>query len=169
MKRSAIIMMTVLLAYATPVHAQEAVVAVENAEELFTSPDPRLHANKQVVYHIIRDLLEAGQWNRASEYISEEYIQHNPNAQSGLAPVVHYFTNILKVEPQPLPDRLGMPIVAVVAEGDLVIVLYRRTVEDAGHPGGSYTTTWFDSWRIENGKATQHWDPALLGEAPDLR
>ena len=169
MKRSAVIAMLALSVSVAPLHAQEAVVAVETAEELFTSADPQLHANKQVVYHIIRDLIEAGHWERAGEYISDDYIQHNPNAQSGLAPVIEYFTKVLKVEPKPLPDKLGLPIVAVTAEGDLVTVLYRRTVEDPDHPDGGYTTTWFDTWRIENGKAAQHWDPALLGESPNLR
>ncbi len=45
-------------------HAQEAVVAAPDAEALFTSPDPKLHANKQVVYRIIRELLEANHWTR---------------------------------------------------------------------------------------------------------
>lgn len=31
------------------VHAQEAVVVSDNPEALFTSPDPKLNANKQVV------------------------------------------------------------------------------------------------------------------------
>lgn len=36
-----------------------------DAEALFTSPDPGLHANKQVAYAIIRELLEAGHWDPA--------------------------------------------------------------------------------------------------------
>lgn len=149
--------------------AQEAVTAAPNAEALFTSPDPQLHANKQVVYHIIRDLLEAGHWDKADLYISEEYIQHNPNARSGRAAVVDFFTKVLGVKPRPIPDRLGMKITSVTAEGDLVIVTYPRTVKDPKHPAGGYSTTWFDMWRIKDGKAVEHWDPALVGEAPDLR
>ena len=26
--------------------------------------------------------------------------------------------------------------------------------------GNAYTTTWFDMWRIKDGKADEHWDPA---------
>ena len=33
-----------------PVRAQEPVTGVADPESLFTSPDPKLHANKQVVY-----------------------------------------------------------------------------------------------------------------------
>lgn len=146
-------------------HAQEAVTPSPNAEALFTSPDPQLHANKQVAYRIIRELLEAGQWDRADRYLTERYIQHNPNAPSGRDAVVQFFTGVLKVKPRPLPERISTPIVAVMAEGDLVTVLYPRTVNG---PTGRYTTTWFDTWRIRDGKADEHWDPALKGESPDL-
>lgn len=140
-----------------------------NPDALFTSPDPVLNANKQVVYRILRDLLDAGQWDKADELLSEEYLQHNPNAQSGRAAVVDYFTKVLKVKPRPTPERLNMKVIAVLAEGDLVTVLYPRTVSDPNAPGGTYMTTWYDTWRIKGGKAVEHWDPALLGEAPDLR
>jgi predicted SnoaL-like aldol condensation-catalyzing enzyme len=148
-----------------PARAQEAVLPAADAERLFTSDDPRLHANKQVVYHIIRDLLEAGHWDRADRYLTERYIQHNPNAASGRAAVVRYFVEVRKVKPRPIPQRLGTPIVAVVAEGDLVTVMYPRVVRS---PQGTYTTTWYDTWRIVDGKADEHWDPALKGEAPEL-
>lgn len=151
------------------VQAQEAVVVSDNPETLFTSPDPKLKANKQVVYRIILELLEAGQWDKASQYIADDYIQHNPNAQSGLKPVIYYFTQVLKVKPKPIPAKISMKIANVVAEGDLVVVTYARTEKDPLDPSKTYSTTWFDMWRIEDGKAAEHWDPALLNEAPDLR
>jgi predicted SnoaL-like aldol condensation-catalyzing enzyme len=98
--------------------------------------------------------LESGHWHRADQYLSEEYIQHNPNAPSGRAPVVKFFTEILKVEPKPVPEKTQMKITSVTAEGDLVIVTYPRTVTDPKHPKGQYTTTWFDMWRIVDGKST---------------
>ena len=140
--------------------AQDAVVPAPDAEALFTSPDPRLNANKQVAYHIVRDLLEANHWELADQFLTERYIQHNPNAKSGRAGVVSFFTEVLKVTPGPIPDHLKTPIVAVVAEGDLVTVVYPRTVQNAADPTKSYTTTWFDMWRIKDGKADEHWDPA---------
>jgi predicted SnoaL-like aldol condensation-catalyzing enzyme len=152
-----------------PAVAQEPVTAASNAEKLFTSPDPKLHANKQVAYHIIRDLLEAGHWDMADQFLSEEYVQHNPNAASGREAVVKYFIEVLKVEPKPIPEKLSMPITSVTAEGDLVVVTYPREVKDPKHPNGGYSTTWFDMWRIVDGKAVEHWDPALVGESPDLQ
>lgn len=150
------------------VHAQEHVRGAADTESLFTSPDPTLHANKQVALRIVRDLLEAGHWHRAGEYLTERYIQHNPNAASGRAAVVDYFVNVRKVQPRPVPERISTPITAVIAEGDLVTVMYPRVVRDRQDPGRSYTTTWYDTWRIVGGKADEHWDPALKGESPDI-
>ncbi len=145
---------------ATAVRAQEAVVAASDPESLFTSPDPKLHANKQVVYGIIRDLLEANHWDKADQYLTERYIQHNPNAASGRAGVVAYFTEVLKVTPSPIPEKIKTPVAFVTAEGDLVTVGLVREVKDEKDPAKSYTTTWFDTWRIKDGKADEHWDPA---------
>jgi predicted SnoaL-like aldol condensation-catalyzing enzyme len=171
MKTIAPLAASVLIAWfgiSSVAQAQDAVSAAADAESLFASPDPKLHANKQVAYRIIRELLEAGQWQRAGELLTERYTQHNPNAASGRAAVVNYFVNVLKVQPRPIPARIKTPIVAVLAEGDLVTVMYPRVVRDRQDPARTYTTTWYDTWRIRDGKADEHWDPALKGEAPDL-
>ena len=82
-------MLIVALCATTPVLAQAPVVGSRDPESLFTSPDPKLNANKQVVMHIMRDLLEANHWADAPKYLTQEYIQHNPNIQSGLDPVMN--------------------------------------------------------------------------------
>src|SRR5262247_4683636 len=81
--------------------AQAPVVGSPDPESLFTSPDPKLHANKQVVLHIMRDLLEAGHWDDAPKYLTKEYIQHNPNVASGLDPVMKFFSGRPS---SPIPD-----------------------------------------------------------------
>lgn len=141
--------------------AQEAVVEAKDKEALFTSSDPALNANKQVVYHIVKDLLEAGQWGQADKYLSERYLQHNPNVPSGRATVVEFFTKVLKVAPKPVPEKMATPVVFVNAEGDLVTVATVRTEKDPKDPSKTYTTTWYDTWRIVDGKADEHWDAAV--------
>lgn len=158
MRIPAILFLTALMGLS--LSAQERVVGATHPDRLFRSPDPKLNANKQVVYHIIRDLLEANHWELASQYLTDEYIQHNPNAKSGREGVVRFFTEVMKVKPQPIADRLKMPVVSVVAEGDLVTVAYPREVKDPKDPSKSYSTTWFDMWRIKDGRADEHWDPA---------
>jgi predicted SnoaL-like aldol condensation-catalyzing enzyme len=139
--------------------AQEPVTGAADAEALFHSPDPKLEINKQAAYHIVKDLLEAGHWELADRYLTERYIQHNPMARSGRAGVVDFFTKTLKVAPKPIPARTATRIVAVIAEGDMVVVVYPRTM-NAGDPTKAYSTTWFDMWRFVDGKADEHWDPA---------
>jgi predicted SnoaL-like aldol condensation-catalyzing enzyme len=142
--------------------AQTPVTRHPDPESLFVDPDPGLHANKQVVLHIVRDLLEANHWNDAPKYIAPEYIQHNPNVPDGLAAVMKFFGSR---KPTPIPDRKSWktPVVAVTATNDLVTVAFVREYDDPRKPGAKYTTTWFDMWRIRDGKAVEHWDPATVG------
>ena len=143
--------------------AQESVVGAPDVEALFTSPDPKLHRNKQAAYHIERDLLQSGHWELADRWLTERYIQHNPNAASGRAGVAAFFTQVLKVVPKPIPARLAAPVVAVVAEGDYVVVITPRVLQDPRDATKQYTTGWFDMWRFVDGKADEHWDGAVKG------
>lgn len=165
LKRSAVLAISLglftPLTYPVLVSAQEAVVAAADKEALFTSADPKLHANKQVAYHIMRDLLEAGHWDKADQFLTERYLQHNPNVPSGRDTVVGFFTQMLKVEKKPIPEKLSTPVAFVTAEGDLVTVAIVREEKDPKDPSKTYTTTWYDTWRIVDGKADEHWDSAV--------
>jgi predicted SnoaL-like aldol condensation-catalyzing enzyme len=145
-----------------PAIAQEPVTGVTRAEAdaLFRSKDPVLNTNKQAAYHIMKDLLEANHWELADKWITARYIQHNPTVASGRDNVVKKFTSMRK--PTPIPEHLGTEIVAVVAEGDKVIVVKPREYPDPRDPSKKYTTTWFDMWRFVDGKADEHWDGATI-------
>lgn len=168
MARSKWILAVTLLLTSTLTNAQALnapVRAHPNPESLFTSRDPKLHANKQVALKIVKELLEAGHWDRAPRYLTKEYIQHNPLAASGLDAVMNYFVNVAKVKPKPIPKRMQTKVVSVTAEGDYVVVSFVRELKDPKEPSKTYTTTWFDMWRFKNGKADEHWDPATLPPA----
>ena len=129
---------------------------------LLVSPDPRLAANKRLVYDMYRIVLQAGLAGRAGEFIAEDYIQHNPNAGQGLKGVQDY---IRKTRPErPILDRLELPLIQLIAEGDYVMTSFVRPEKDA--QGETYYSTWFDLYRIENGKIAEHWDPMLKSDAP---
>ena len=162
MKRSLLLALVGAVLAAPQASAQEPVVGAPDAEALFTSPNPTLHRNKQAAYHIQRDLLEAGHWELADQWLTERYIQHNPNAKSGRAGVIAFFTQVLKVQPKPIPAKLSQKVVAVIAEGDYVVIITPRTLKDPKDPAKSYTTSWFDMWRFVDGKADEHWDGATL-------
>jgi len=167
--KSLVIALSILFLCGMPVGAQEPVVGSKDPESLFTSKDPKLNANKQVVMHIMRDLLEAGHWDEAPKYLSARYLQHNPNVASGLQPVLAYFAGRPS---KPIPDKnsWATQVVAVVAEGDYVTVAIARSLPDPRDPTKMYTTTWFDMWRIMDGKADEHWDyGTIAAPAPGAR
>jgi predicted SnoaL-like aldol condensation-catalyzing enzyme len=68
----------------------------------------------------------------------------------------------MKRTPSPVPAKMKTPVVAVVAEGDYVIVVFPREYPRPDDPTKKYTTTWFDMWRFVDGKADEHWDPQTL-------
>jgi len=159
-----------LLAFASTAHAQESKppmtatpphVATDHAA-LLASPDPKLAANKKLVYDMYRIVLQAGLWERAGEFIREDYVQHNPQAGQGLAGVQDY---IRKTRPhREIKETLELPLIDLIAEGDKVMTAFVRPEKDAA--GATYYSTWFDLYRIEDGKIAEHWDPMLKSDAP---
>jgi predicted SnoaL-like aldol condensation-catalyzing enzyme len=146
--------------------AQEPVVGVKDPESLFTDPDPKLNRNKQAALRIMRELLQCNQWERSGEWLTDKYIQHNPNAASGRAGVVTFFTQVMKVQRQATCGKLTTPVVAVMADDDYVTVLIARSYPDPRAQGKTYSTSWFDTWRFVDGKADEHWDPATIAPPP---
>lgn len=155
-----------MLVLSFPSQSQEPVVGVADPESLFVDDDPVLHRNKQTALHIMRELLQCNQWDRAGEWLTEQYIQHNPNAASGRDGVVFFFTQVLKREPTENCGKLTMEVVAVTAEDDYVTVMIPRKLPHPSKPDETYTTTWFDTWRFVDGKADEHWDPAEIIPPP---
>ena len=175
--KSKLLLLAAVVALAVPGTAQaqmralsDPVVGHPDPESLFTSPDRRLHRNKQAALRIQRELLKCNEWSRAGEWLTDKYIQHNPVAASGLEGVIYYFTQVAKrpaLDPCPaLSASDPNAVVAVMAEGDYVTILTKRTVPYADDPSQSYTTTWFDTWRFVDGKADEHWDPMTLPAGP---
>jgi predicted SnoaL-like aldol condensation-catalyzing enzyme len=129
-----------------------------NHAAMLASADSRLAANKQLVYDFWREVFEAGHLDLAEKYMLDSYIQHNPNVPTGRAAFVEFFGKLKK--PRPILPRVAAPLIAVTAEGDLVILSFVRELPDPKFPSKKYTTTWFDMFRIENGKIAEHWDPS---------
>jgi predicted SnoaL-like aldol condensation-catalyzing enzyme len=81
----------------------------------------------------------------------------HPVIPSGRAAIVQLFGN--GPVPATCDEKIDAPIVAVLAGGDLVTVVTVARLKDS--KGDTYTTTWFDMWRIVGGKADEHWDPMV--------
>ena len=138
--------------------AQVAVQANPDQERLVASADPRLAANKRLVYDFWREVFEGGHMELAEKYMAESYIQHNPNVPSGRQAFIDFFSKIRK--PAPIEARVKAPLVAMLADGDLVVMAFAREYPDPKDPSQKYTTTWFDMFRLADGKIAEHWDPA---------
>ena len=152
--RNLVLISAVLLLAGSIAHAQDPVKPAADVEVLFKDSNQRLNDIKQVAYHIEKDLLQCNRWDEADKWLSERYIQHNPLVVSGRAAVVKFFGSRSKTG---TCFKLEAPVVAVLADGDLVTVVTVANRKDS--KGVSYTTTWFDMWRIAGGKADEHWDP----------
>lgn len=138
--------------------AQVSVVPQVDHEQMLASPDARLAANKRLVYDFWREVFEAGHMELAERYVAEGYIQHNPNVPTGRAAFIAFFSK--SVTPQPIEPRIKTPLVAILADGELVLLAFVREATDPKDPAKKYTTTWFDMFRLEGGKIAEHWDPA---------
>ena len=162
MKCLKILLSSFLLLLSASLFAQAPVVGVDDPESLFVDDDPVLHRNKQASLHIMRELLQCNQWDRAGEWLTDRYIQHNPNAASGLEGVIYYFTEVVNRQRTDDCGELETEVVSVLAEGDMVTVHIARDYPDPRNPGETYSTSWYDTWRFVDGKADEHWDPAQV-------
>ncbi len=124
--------------------------------------DPALFANKRLAFDLWRHIPEGGREKLAELYLDPVYIQHNPNAATGLEGFKEYFA---RRPDSPIESTLKAPLVAMIAEGDLVVqVLETERAQD----GTTYKVPWFDMFRIANGRVIEHWDTASKGELPAI-
>ncbi|MBF1166473.1 MAG: nuclear transport factor 2 family protein, partial [Dechloromonas agitata] len=83
----------------------------------------------------------------------------NPNVATGRRALAEQIAK--NVKRQAVQARIKAPVVSIVAEGNLVVVSLVSEIPDPADSSKTYTTTWFDMFRIENGKIVEHWDSAL--------
>jgi predicted SnoaL-like aldol condensation-catalyzing enzyme len=131
----------------------------QSQKSMLYSKDPQLAKNKKIVYDFWRTVLEGGHLELTSQYLTETYIQHNPNVPTGRQGFIDFFGKFAKA--RPIVDTVQQPLISIVAEGNLVVTTYKEVHPDPKDPTTKYTTTSFDMFRIENGKIAEHWDADL--------
>jgi len=107
----------------------------------------KTEANKNLATSIIRDVLMGQNPNNITNYIAIDYIQHNPQIDNGLQGIqdaVAYLTSINNMFQY-------NTIYKVIGEGNFVL-----TVSEGTWNGTS--NAFYDLFRMENGKAVEHWD-----------
>jgi len=65
---------------------------------------PQLAADKKIAYDFFRVLLRGRHLDQAEKYMKDDYIQHNPNADTGIVGFKAYFSKL--GGPQAIPDAL---------------------------------------------------------------
>ena len=150
--------------------AQVPPVGVSDQGALLKSPDPKLAANKRLVFDAWRAIVQGGHTELAAKYFTKGYIQHNPNILSGRDNMVRFMSQTRPV--RPIAPGITFPVVSIVAEHDIVVLATVTYGKDPTDPSKTYATTHFDMFRIQNGKIAEHWDnlpkdPALLHTDPN--
>jgi predicted SnoaL-like aldol condensation-catalyzing enzyme len=145
-----------LLASSLAVQAQVPPVGVADQAALLKSSDPKLAANKKLVYDMYRAIVQGGHYEMAEKYFTPGYIQHNPNVASGRDALVKFIRESRPV--RPIAPTMSFPLISIVAEGDMVMVATVTWEDDPEKKGEKYATTHFDLYRVENGLIAEHWD-----------
>jgi predicted SnoaL-like aldol condensation-catalyzing enzyme len=144
------------LGLSTAIQAQVPPEPVKDQLPLLASKDPKLAANKKLVFDMYREVVNAGHTGNSAKYFTDSYIQHNPNVKSGRQALVDY---IKQTRPErAIPPQITFPVISITAEGEYVTVATVSYEDDLEKPGEKFITTHFDMYRLEKGLIAEHWD-----------
>ena len=108
----------------------------------------RTEANKALAESFVRDVLVDGQMDKLAGYCDgDRYIQHHPLIADGVSNLAAAFKAWAEAGIVAKYDRIHR----VLGEGDFVLVV------SEGHFNGELTS-FYDLFRVENGKIAEHWD-----------
>jgi predicted SnoaL-like aldol condensation-catalyzing enzyme len=125
---------------------------------LLEAADPTLAGNKRLVFDVWRQLVNAGREEVVDLYLTQDYVEHNPNAATGREGARAHFAARADF---PIETTIRSELVAMVAEGDLVVQVIKVELPNPYREGATYTTAWFDMYRIADGRLAEHWDAAV--------
>jgi len=113
-----------------------------------TEENPAEEANKQTVIAFYDAAINDKDFEAASAYLGDKYIQHNPLAADG-PEGLKAFIDWAKVN----AAGFKVEFKRVLADGDFVVVHAHATngTDDRG-------SAVMDIFRLENGKVVEHWD-----------
>jgi len=107
-----------------------------------------LAANKQNAIAFYKMAYEGNPREAIKRYVSDQYIQHNPDVADGTEGFINYFERMQREYPEK-----SIEFVRCIAEGDLVALHTHQVWPD----NDEYVT--MDFFRFDaNGKICEHWD-----------
>ena len=93
-----------------------------------------MEANKKAVAEFYDFAVNKKDFEAAAKFLGPRYVQHNPNAETGMAGFKAYFTAVMPKELPAIPDTLP-GLVAIQAEGDYVTLSFVREYDDPAAKG----------------------------------
>ena len=108
----------------------------------------KTEANREVVKNFLHDVMMGKAPEKTSDYFDNgKYIQHNTGIADGLDGLGAALEALGKQGIQMIYDTVHQ----VLAQGDMVLAVSEGTF-------GGAPTSYYDLWRVENGKIAEHWD-----------
>ncbi len=105
-------------------------------------------ATRKVVADFVGDILRGENPDNTTNYFDgDKYIQHNTGIADGLSGLGKALAALAEQGIQMIYDTVHQ----VLAQGNYVLAVSEGTF-------GGAPTAYYDLWRIENGKVTEHWD-----------
>ena len=104
--------------------------------------------NKELVNNFLYDVMQGNNLDKMPEYFDgDTYIQHNIAIADGVSGLTDALGALAEAGIDMIYDETHM----VLAEGNYVLAVSEGTY-------GGEATSYYDLWRVENGKITEHWD-----------
>ena len=108
----------------------------------------KTEANRELVKNFLYDVMQGNNPQKTPEYFDgDKYIQHNTGIADGLSGLGAALTALAEAGIQMIYTTVHQ----VLAQGDYVLALSEGTF-------GGTPTSFYDLWRVENGKIAEHWD-----------
>ncbi len=104
--------------------------------------------NKSLIRDFYRRAVNQGDIAFAEQLIADDYIQHSKAVKPGKAGILEALTYMKQM---PKPPSTTPPFVRLIAEGDFVVT-------NLSFNWSGKQRVVVDLFRIENGKAAEHWD-----------
>jgi predicted SnoaL-like aldol condensation-catalyzing enzyme len=119
-----------------------------------------LEVNKKVVFDFYRLVFEPRNADLVEQFMAENFVEHNPRFQSGRDNFVKMLKGLSKPKSEDIGPDLQDPPALIVAEGDLVTYIFKRSAPDPQDKSKTYERFTFDTFRIKDRKIVEHWDSA---------
>ena len=104
--------------------------------------------NRELVKNFLYDVMQGNNLDKTPDYFDgDNYIQHNTGIADGVSGLNAALGALAEQGISMVYDEVHM----VLAEGNFVLAVSEGTF-------GGAPTSYYDLWRVENGKIAEHWD-----------